>query len=108
MFVAFVGQSIAFNPSMSCETSVDFLSPNVSAQVKHYDSHSISTDDCCGIECCGVGCTCVGNGCSSVVYFNTEVNSTKTVALSEVAYIQQSEHPTSISTLLYRPPIFTS
>lgn len=111
MLVAFVGQALAFNASISCETSVDFLSPNFSELVKHYDSNPIDTDspeDCCGIECCAVDCTCIANACSSFVYFNTEVDSTKTVALSEVVYLQQFEQPKSISTLLYRPPIFTS
>ena len=111
MLVAFVGQTLAFNASMSCETSVDSLSPNFSELVKHYDSKPIDTDspeDCCGIECCAVDCSCIANACSSFVYFNTEVDSTKTVALSEVVYLQQFEQPKSISTLLYRPPIFTS
>jgi len=111
MLVAFVGQAIAFNTSMSCETSVDSLSPNFHELVKHYDSNPIDTDspeDCCGIECCGVDCTCIANACSSFVYFNTDLDSTKTAALSEVVFMQQSEQPKSISTLLYRPPIFTS
>jgi hypothetical protein len=111
MLVAFVGQAIAFNTSMLCETSVDSFSPNFSELVKHYDSKPIDTDnreDCCGIECCDVDCTCIANACSSLVYLNTEVDSTKTAALSDVVYMQQFEQPKSISTLLYRPPIFTS
>jgi hypothetical protein len=111
MLIAFVGQAIAFNPSVTCETSVNLISPNFSERIKHFDSSSIDTDsseDCCGIECCGVDCTCIANACSSLVDFNTEVDPTKTVALTEVVYIQQSEQPKSISTLLYRPPIFTS
>jgi hypothetical protein len=111
ILVAFVGQAIAFNTSMPCETSADSLNPNVSELIKHYDSNPIDTDSpegCCGIECCSVDCNCIANACSSFVYFNTEVGSTKTAALSEVTYIQQSEQPKSIATLLYRPPIFTS
>jgi hypothetical protein len=111
MLVAFVGQAIAFNTSMPCETSVDSLSPNFSELVKHYVSKPIDTDnreDCCGIECCDVDCSCIANACSSLAYLNTEADSTKTAALSEVVYIQQFEQPKSISTLLYRPPIFTS
>ena len=38
MLVAFVGQAITFNSSISCETLEDSLSPNVSELVKHYDS----------------------------------------------------------------------
>ena len=111
MLVAFVGQAIAFNTYISCETSVDSLSPNVSELVKHLDSNSIDTnnqEDCCGIECCDVDCNCIANACSSFVYFNTDVDSTKTATLSEVVYMKQSEQPKSIATLLYRPPIFTS
>jgi len=111
MLIAFVGQAIAFNPSVTCETSVNPISPNFSELVKHYDSSAINTDsseDCCGIECCSIDCTCIANACSSLVHFNTEVDPTKTVALTEVVYMQQSDQPKSISTLLYRPPIFTS
>jgi len=111
MLIAFVGQAIAFNTSMSCETYVDSLSPNVSELIKHYDLKPMDTDnteDCCGIECCGVDCTCIANACSSFVYFNTEVDSTKTADLSDVVFMQQFEQPKSIATLLYRPPIFTS
>jgi len=111
MLVAFIGQAIAFNTSISCETSVDSLSSKFSELVKHYDSNPVDKDnpeDCCGIECCGVDCTCIANACSSFVYFNTEVDLTKTAALSDVVYMQQFEQPKSISTLLYRPPIFTS
>lgn len=111
MLVAFVGQAIAFNASMPCETSEDSHSPNVSKLVKDYDSSPTSTDneeDCCGIECCDLNCTCIANACSSVVYFNIEVSSTKTPILSGVAYIQQPKQTKSIVTLLYRPPIFIS
>ena len=111
MLVAFIGQAIAFNTSISCETSVEYLSPNVSELVKHSDSNLMDTDnqeDCCGIECCAVGCTCIVNACSSFVYFNIDVDSTKTTSSSDVIYKQQSEQPKSIATLLYRPPVFTS
>jgi len=110
MLVAFVGQAIAVNISMSCTASVDSASPKFSELIKHYDSSPISTDsleNCCGIECCSADC-CIASACSSFVYFNTEVDSLKTVALSEVVYKQQSGQPISITTMLYRPPIFSS
>ncbi|MDG1750974.1 MAG: hypothetical protein P8I03_04845 [Thalassotalea sp.] len=116
MLAAFVGQAMAFNTSMSCENSISSLS-NTSELVKHYelvknyDTSKIDTDsqeDCCGIECCDLGCVCVANACSSFVYFHTEVHSIKTAILSDVVYIQQSEQPKPIATLLYRPPIFIS
>jgi len=111
MLVAFVGQAIAFNTAMSCETSVDSFSPKVSELVKHYDSNVIDTnspDDCCGIECCDIECSCIANACSSFLYFHSEVVSTKIAYLSDVVFMQPPEHPKAISTLLYRPPIFSS
>lgn len=108
MLVAFVGQAITFNTSMSCETSVNALSFDTNERVKHYDLNTTSPEDCCGIECCGVNCTCIVNACSSSVYFNTVVHSAKIIILAEVFYMQQFEQLKSISTLLYRPPIFTS
>jgi len=111
MLTAFIGQAMAFNSATSCKTSVDSLSHNVSEQVKHYDSNPIkieSSEDCCDIECCDLDCTCIANACSSFVYFNTDIEPTKTAALSEVVYRRHAEQPKSIATLLYRPPIFTS
>ena len=90
MLVAFVGQATTFNTSMPCEKSVEPLFPNFNERVKHYDSNTIDTDssdDCCGIECCAEGCTCIANACSSVAYVNTEVDSIKTVAVSDVTYM---------------------
>ena len=109
ILVAFIGQAIAFNTSISCENSVDSLSPHSSELVKHLGLKAIdanSPEDCCGIECCDLGCTCVANACSSFVYFNSEVHSTKTAVLSDVVHMQPLEQPKSIATLLYRPPIF--
>jgi hypothetical protein len=103
ILVAFVGQAITFNSFMSCETSVDPLSSHSSELLKHYAPNPIEPDspeDCCGIECCDLDCTCIANACSSFVYFNTEVDSTNTAALSEVVYVPQFEQPKSTSTLL--------
>ncbi len=111
LLVAFVGQAIAFNTSMSCETPVDSISPNFSELVQHFDSNPIDTnspEDCCGIECCDLDCICIANACSSFIYFNSESDSIKTAALSEAVYRQKSEQPNAISTFLYRPPIFIS
>lgn len=111
MLVAFVGQALAFNSAMPCETSGDAISLDVKELDKYLDSNQIDTDsleDCCGIECCDLGCTCIANACSSFVYFNTEVYATKIGTLSEAINNQQSAQPKDISALLYRPPIFTS
>jgi len=111
ILVAFIGQAMTFNASMPCETSVESHYTSLNELVNNYDSNSIDTDnqeDCCGIECCSINCACIGNACASFVYFNAEVDSTKSALLSEAVYIQQSEQPKSILTLRYRPPIFTS
>jgi hypothetical protein len=111
MLTAFVGQAITFNTLMSCETSVDPLSPNFIVRVKNYDSNPIGKDnqeDCCGIECCGIDCICIANACSSFLYVNMEVVTNNIAALSEIVYTQQAEQPKSIASLLYRPPIFIS
>ncbi|MBA6254924.1 MULTISPECIES: hypothetical protein [unclassified Colwellia] len=110
MLVAFTGQAVAFNTAMPCETLVDSLSPNISEPVNYNDSNLLnnnSSEDCCGIECCNMDCTCIANACSSFVYFNTDVDATKTATLTDVAYIPQPKQPIYIGTLLYRPPIFT-
>jgi len=111
MLVAFVGQAVAFNSSISCETLEDDISPSFSESVKHYATSSTELDsqeNCCGIECCVIDCTCIANACSSVVYLNIEVNSTRTIALSDLVYLQQPEQPRAIVTFIYRPPIFIS
>lgn len=109
--IAFIGQAIAFNASVSCENSVKSISPNFSEIIQPFDSNPIDTsspDDCCGIECCDLDCICIANACSSFIYFNTEIDSIKTAVLSEAVYSQKSEQPNAISTFLYRPPIFIS
>ena len=111
MLVAFVGQAIAFNTSMSCKTTENTLSHSLSEPINHFDeglTHTDTSEDCCGIECCDDNCTCIANACSSAIYFNTVVDSTKSKALSDVIDMPQCEQPKSISTLLYRPPIFIS
>ncbi len=116
MLVTFIGQVMANNTSMFCETVIDPLSSTKKNElVKHNDSILIDTDsivnsteECCDIECCNIDCLCIANACSSVAYLNAEVGETKIVVFSEAAYLQQSEQTNSISTLLYRPPIFTS
>ena len=108
MMVAFIGQTMTFNTAMSCESSVDTISSHLGELIKDHDVNSTDTgssDDCCGIECCDVECICMANACSSFTYVNTGVVSLKTASFGETVYIQKSEHPNAITTLLYRPPI---
>lgn len=122
ILIAFIGQVLAFNTAIPCETSRDshsFSNTNKSENrtdtiISHTSidiASSINTehsDDCCGIDCCDLDCTCMANACSSCIYFTIELDSLSAVASSEVVYIKQSDSPKTITTLLYRPPIFTS
>ncbi len=111
IFVAFIGQAMTFSASIPCEASVDARYANNSGFENHQAESLLETDsitDCCGIECCDVDCTCVANACSPVVYFKTEVDPARAVALNEGVYIQQFKQPNSIFSSLFRPPIFTS
>jgi hypothetical protein len=111
MLFAFVGQAVAFNSAMPCETFEDSHPSHVSEIAKHYDSnltHNNSEEDCCGIDCCDLDCICIANACSSIVYFNIEINSASTSSLSYIVNIQQSKQTRSMATVLYRPPILIS
>lgn len=112
MFVAFIGQAMAFNTSMYCGSAEDTVNSQLvtSEQLNASGSTSIDSDnaeDCCDIECCDLNCSCVGNTCSSVTYFNSHADTKKHFAYNDTAYLQQFEQPNSISSSLYRPPIFT-
>ncbi len=111
MLIAFIGQAIAFNSAMSCETLESSFSSNLIEQVKYNESVTSATgssEDCCGIKCCDLDCTCVANACSSFMNVSTEVEAIKATTLNEVAGLQRLEQPKIFSTLLYRPPIFIS
>ena len=57
-------------------------------------------------DCCDVECICPANACSSTTVLNSSVDSTDIQILSESVVALQSKQPHSISTSLYRPPIF--
>ncbi|WP_159820945.1 hypothetical protein [Colwellia sp. 20A7] len=111
MLVAFIGQVLAFNTSMACETSVESHSLIKNHKLENNDSSIIDTDsaeDCCSIECCDMDCICMAHVCSSSTYFSTNVGLNRTITVNETFYISNFEQPKSIVTLLYRPPIFIS
>jgi hypothetical protein len=131
MLVAFIGQVLAFNTSMSCETSAgshslnknNHLADSVSINTASINTASInaalennesnikdtdSSEDCCSIECCDMDCVCMAHVCSSSTYFSTNVGLNNTVNVNEKLYTPNIEQPKSIITLLYRPPIFIS
>lgn len=127
MLIAFIGQTVAFNSAMSCETSENSFhtnakahtninisssdADNISEQTQHKDSVLLaesSSEDCCGIECCDVDCNCIANACSLVMYVEIEACVTRKCTLNEDVCLQQADQPKAIASLLYRPPIFIS
>lgn len=115
MLIAFVGQAIAFNSAMSCETSENATPvsahTNVSAQAQHKSSaasDSKSSEDCCGIDCCDLDCNCIANACSSFMYVETEGYAAKNYSLNKAVWLPLANQPKNMTSLLYRPPIFTS
>jgi len=130
MLIAFLGQALAFNGALSCETPnvADTVFAHTSSANKTSESgepithnnqkpentalstHADTNDaaDCCGVECCNADCLCSANTCSSFTYSEIDIGSSKSELLSEAVVSQQSQLPKSIVSLLYRPPIFTS
>ena len=105
MLVAFVGQAFAYS-AMSCEMSSGSheLHMNMNMNMDHGDMNKSSngqSEDCCDVEC-----ICPANACSSTTVLNSSVDSTDIQILSESVAALQSKQPHSISTSLYRPPIF--
>lgn len=112
MLIAFVGQAFAYT-AMSCEMStgsheshmnMDHSTMNDHEGMNHSDMSK--TDNGQSEDCCDADCVCPENACTSTTVLNSNVNSTDIQSLSEAVVIQQSNQPKSISTSLYRPPIF--
>jgi len=121
MLISFIGQAMANNIFNFCESSNDtnvyikydknIIPDDVVANNMDYvsASHAETSADCCDDECCDADCICAVNGCSSVTFLTLGMDYSEFGLVSEFSYIQQSfAHPKSISTSLYRPPIFTS
>ena len=112
MLIAFVGQALAYT-AMSCEMSsgsheshmnMDHSKMSHHEGMNHGDMNKSSngqSEDCCDVEC-----ICPANACSSTTVLNSSVDSTDIQILSESVAAMQSKQPHSISTSLYRPPIF--
>ena len=109
MLVAFVGQAFAYS-AMPCEMSSGSheshmnMNMNMNMNMDHGDMNKSSngqSEDCCDVEC-----ICPANACSSTTVLNSSVDSTDIQILSESVAAMQSKQPHSISTSLYRPPIF--
>ena len=109
MLVAFVGQAFAYS-AMSCEMSSGSheshmnMNMNMNMNMDHGDMNKSSngqSEDCCDVEC-----ICPANACSSTTVLNSSIDSTDIQIFSESVAALQSKQPHSISTSLYRPPIF--
>ena len=105
MLVAFVGQAFAYS-AMSCEMSSGSHEShmNMNMNMNHGDMNKSSngqSEDCCDVEC-----VCPANACSSTTVLNSSIDSTDIQIFSESVAALQSKQPHSISTSLYRPPIF--
>ena len=103
MLVAFVGQAFAYS-AMPCEMSSGSHESHMNMNMDHGDMNKSSngqSEDCCDVEC-----ICPANACSSTTVLNSSVDSTDIQILSESVAALQSKQPHSISTSLYRPPIF--
>ena len=109
MFVAFIGQAMAFNTAIPCDSGDEhsiLSKAEIKAQV-NTDSNLDEHDDCCGIECCSLDCSCIANACNSVVYFSASIAILHSEVTSETLNIHQLIQPCSVSNSLYRPPIIT-
>ena len=103
MLVAFVGQAFAYS-AMPCEMSSGSHESHMNMNMDHGDMNKSSngqSEDCCDVEC-----ICPANACSSTTVLNSSIDSTDIQILSESVAALQSKQPHSISTSLYRPPIF--
>lgn len=112
MLIAFVGQALAYT-AMSCEMSSGSHESHMNmdhSKMSHHEgmnhgemdkSSNGQSEDCCDVEC-----VCPANACSSTTVLNSSVDSTDIQLLSESLAALQPKQPHSISTSLYRPPIF--
>ena len=131
MLIAFVGQAMAY-ASMSCEMLADYHPSHQNmehAQMDHAQmdhafmdhasmdqslmGHSLMDHSQMGEnqsmsseECCGTDCICPVNACTSVTLLPAGVNASAFTALSEAVSLPGVQQPKSVSTSLYRPPIF--
>jgi len=94
MLTAFVGQALAYT-SMFCEMSADSHQSHMTME------HSSSSKDCCDVDC-----ICPANACTSVTLLNSNNGSPDILGFTEAIVNQGAEHPKSMSTSLFRPPIF--
>lgn len=105
MLVTFIGQAMATNTLLPCDSSAN---PQWLNQSQHYSSEALALkgeNQCCDIECCNADCICLSNGCVSFSYLTIDLHTIKPLALYGTLYRYETEQPNSITTTTYRPPI---
>ncbi|KMT66762.1 hypothetical protein [Catenovulum maritimum] len=112
IMVAFVGQTFAYS-AMSCEMPPGSHESHMNMEHSNMGHHegmnhgemtkssNAQTEDCCTLEC-----VCPANACTSKTMLISSVDLTYIQVLSESVATLKSKQPHSISTSLYRPPIF--
>ena len=121
MLIAFIGQAFAYT-SMSCEMSSDSHESHMNMNhdsmdhsiMNHSDMDHASMDHSSveqsgsqnHEECCGSECACPASACMSISIVGSEPKTAYLARLSESVSFQSINQTKSISTSLYRPPIF--
>ncbi|MDK2595605.1 hypothetical protein [Pseudoalteromonas obscura] len=111
MLIAFVGQAMAYNFTMSFEqasTSLDLAQASQTLADHSGKTGASETDDCCEVECCENDCVCPGNACVSLMYLSTDMQSAQVVKHSELVINIDIGRPIPMTDSLFRPPIFAS
>ena len=113
MLVSLMGQAFAASAmasAMACEMAGESHSSHMmmSATMDHASmGHSGMTSDTgMADDCCKVACFCPTNACTSVTLLNTGNSATGVIKLSEAVIAQSTAQPNTISSSLFRPPIF--
>ena len=108
MLTAFVGQALAYT-SMFCEMSADSHQSHMTMEHSSMKSHEgmehgeMKASASSSKDCCDVDCICP---CTSVTFLNSNNGSPDILGFTEAIVNQGAEHPKSMSTSLFRPPIF--
>ena len=111
MLTAFVGQALAYT-SMSCEMSADSHQSHMTMEHSSMKSHEgmehgdMKASASSSKDCCDVDCICPANACTSVTFLNSNNGSPDILGFTEAIVNQGAEPPKSMSTSLFRPPIF--
>jgi len=120
MLFSFLVQTVAGASTMTCQPVDETFNQRViNSKLKQTKATHVIADysldtfidneeSCCDIECCDAGCICLTSGCASVVYMNMSVYLSYYPLVNKSLFINVTEHPSSLNTAVFRPPIFTS